>query len=637
MGSWTRTIPEGARPWVLALALVVAFALGGVAFGGGASSAGDAGRVIHTADEHAGQQGASTWTCSMHPQIRSAQPGACPLCGMDLIPLTSSDDDQDSPARVSLSERARTLARLRTAPVQRLPSSEVDMRLLGRVDYDESRLRDVSAWTAGRIDRLHVRVTGEEVRRGQTIATLYSPEVYAAHQDLIAAQAQVRRLGQSTPATRGAALAALEATRERLRLLGIPAGELDAMERQPRPRRQVAIRSPSSGTVIARQATQGAYVQTGSVLYRVADLSRVWVQLDAYERDLATLSVGQTVQIHVDALPEQEFAGAITFIDPTLDARRRVARVRVEVDNPTGALRPGMFAEAVVHGSVAASQPRPLVVPESAALFTGRRSVVYVEHEGEERPVYEATVVRLGPRMGDVYPVVAGLAEGERVVIHGAFALDADLQIRGGHSMMTLPDDSQARVFDDVVEISPEFRAALAPVVESYLRLQEALAGDDVAASKAAAAVLRDAVRAFHPTAPPAAATAWREIAAHLAHHADEAATAADIETIRHAFEALSQQTATILRRFGNPVETPLRVAHCPMAFSNEGAEWVQRGDTVDNAYFGQVMRTCGEIRHEVEPGGYLVAPESAAGGPASSTVTSPSADSSTLGAGHRR
>jgi Cu(I)/Ag(I) efflux system membrane fusion protein len=181
-------------------------------------------------------------------------------------------------------------------------------------------------------------------------------------------------------------------------------------------------------------------VETGSGLYRVADLSTLWVQLDAYESDLPAMKKGQQVLLGVEALPGERFEGRITFVDPVLDPKTRTARVRIEVKNQDRRLRPGMFVEASVKSDASAkpAQEAPVVVPATAPLFTGRRSVVYVEVQDVDAPTYEARVVSLGPRMGDLYPVLEGLNDGEKVVVHGAFALDADLQIQGGGSMMNL-------------------------------------------------------------------------------------------------------------------------------------------------------------------------------------------------------
>lgn len=556
------------------------------------------------ADTPSATQGAEVWTCSMHPQIRQPNPGDCPICGMDLIPATDASEEADG--AVVLSERARALARLRTAEVVRQQDSRAELHLLGRVEYDETTRRNVTAWIGGRIDRLHVNVTGEAVGRGQVIATLYSPEVYSAHQDLITAAGQVERLQGSPEAALQAAQAALAAARERLQLLGLPDSEIAEMATERTPRRSVKIRSPFAGTVVERLATEGAYVQPGAPLYRIANLRSLWVQLDAYEVDLPRLEVGQSVTLTVEGLSGQPFDGTVSFIDPAVDPARRTAQVRVTLDNDAGQLRPGMFAEAVVEVDNPADAP--LVVPATAPLFTGKRSLVYVE-VGDGR--YAPRTVRLGPRLGESYPVVSGLSEGERVVSRGAFALDADLQIRGGPSMMASPDDT-TRPDEPIVALSAAQRALLVPVMTRYLAVQTALAEDDFDGTLAAAARLEEAVDAV--SLDGAAAEPWDAVAAPLRSHAQQIQQATSIEAARAGFESLSAGAEVLLRRLGNPLDEAVHVAFCPMARGSEGARWVQQGEVVDNAYFGAAMRRCGEITAAVSPGTYLPAPEAEAG-----------------------
>jgi len=586
------------RAAAIVAALGVAFWLGGMWLGGDRRTE-PAANTPAVAEE---------WTCSMHPQVRSPEPGACPICGMDLIPVSKADGDAQAQNRIALSQSARLRAKIRTTPVKRLHAGRFERRLLGRVDYDETRLRTVTSWIEGRIDRLHVRTTGEKVQRGQVIATLYSPEVLRAHQDLLLAKQQIQKLRGATEGARMGAEAALEASRERLRLLGVPADEVAAMEQASRPSEQIRIRSPFSGTVIERLATEGAYVKTGTGLYQIADLSRLWVQLDAYESDLPVLQIGQEVSLKVEALPTEEFSGRVTFVDPILNQRTRTTRVRIEVKNPKGQLRPNMFAEAVVRGSssTASGEDDALVIPETAPLFTGRRSVVYVEIPGMASPTYEARVVRLGPKMGEVYPVIAGVREGERVVVNGAFTLDADLQIRGGDSMMSAPDDSEDGPYDRVVAVPPALMEPLSMVVQHYLAIHEALAGDDLKTAIVAATALGKSASAIDPASPAEFRDAWLPLRRLLVTHAELLAAAKSLDEARLPFRDVSQHIATLLRVFGNPGKDTVHLAFCPMALEGEGAEWVQRSSSIENPYFGASMHSCGEVHEVVEHGTYL-------------------------------
>lgn len=565
---------------------------------------------------HAGggaSEAETIWTCAMDTQVRQPEPGPCPICGMDMIPLSNADGGAGPGDRIVLSDRARMLSKLTTSVIRRQAHATADLRLLGRIEPNESSLKTVTSWIGGRIDQLRVKETGKRVRKGQVIATLYSPEVFAAHQDLLVAKRQVGRMRDSPETSRWAADAALDAARERLALLGVPDAEVTRMESQKKPTRAVAIRSPFSGTVIERMATEGAYITTGASLYRIANLNTLWVQLDAYESDLARVSLGQTVQVSVEAVPDEVLEGTVTFIDPILDPKRRTARVRVQLDNRDGRLRPGMFAEATVATKHAEGSATPLVVPSTAPLFTGRRAVVYVEVDDGDRVAYEARTVRLGPRLGKVYPVVAGLTEGDRVVTRGAFALDADLQIRGGSSMMTSADDREVGGWDRVIELSDEQRKTLGPVVSAYLATQVALADDDLERAKTSALALTDAVVAVKLTRPAEAKDAWAQDSIVLRGHGQHVSKAETLEDARAGFEPLSEAVIRLFGRFGNPLEASVRLAHCPMASRNEGAQWLQQGDVVDNPYFGASMLDCGEIRKEVAAGAYLRPPSTRA------------------------
>jgi len=590
----------------IGVGVVVAFGLG-MCFGGGGetgdeTSAGKDGHAHDKANEE-------VWTCPMHPNIRSPEAGKCPMCGMDLVELEDSAEEGDDPRRFTLSERAKVLARIRTERARPMPSAVREGRLLGRLDYDETRVKTVTAWTAGRIDRLRVATTGQRIRRGQVVATLFSPELYAAQSDLIQAARQLDRLTGGSAMAKQAAAAALESARQRLRLLGVTDKEIGTMEEATRPARQASIRSQFAGTVIERLVDEGSYVAAGSGLYRVADLSRLWVQLDAYESDLPFLRAGQPVTLDVTALPGKSFTGKITFIDPVIHPRKRTLRVRVEVENPDGELRPGMFAEAVVRGKPGGEAAEGILIPETAPLFTGRRSVVYVEVSGATRPTYEAREVVLGPKAGSHYPVVSGLRANERVVVNGAFAIDADLQIRGGASMMSHADDADRDREAPVEDLPPALSKALALVVNSYIDIQVALAGDDLATARAATVALDLAVEQASVQTPKRLREIWHPISKELIAHGKHLGGSKDIGHARHGFDGLSVQLIEILRRFGNPTERPLRLAFCPMSFDNRGAEWVQRGEEIRNSYFGAEMLTCGELRGVVEPGEHLTRP----------------------------
>jgi membrane fusion protein, copper/silver efflux system len=371
---------------------------------------------------------AKIWPCSMHPQIRQPKPGQCPICGMDLIPvLTDSSVGSDSPREISLSPAARKLAEVEVAPVERRAVA-VEIRMVGKVQFDETRLAYIAPRVAGRIDRLIANFVGMPVKAGDPLADLYSPELVTAQQELLQA---LKPTGSPE-----ASAALLAATRERLRLWGLTAEQISEIERSGQVRDHVTFYSPLGGIVVEKEALEGQYVQTGMRLFTVADLTHVWVQLDAYESDLAWLREAQEVELQTDAYAGEIFKGTVAFIAPVLAPDTRTVKVRVEVMNTDGRLKPEMFVHAVVRASATMEGSQaPLVIPASAPLVTGKRAVVYVAVPQKEG-TYEGREVVLGLRAGEFYVVREGLQEGEQIVVNGAFKIDSSLQIQGKPSMM---------------------------------------------------------------------------------------------------------------------------------------------------------------------------------------------------------
>lgn len=430
-------------------------------------------------------QSSQLWYCSMHPQIIRHGPGKCPICEMDLIPMPADLAAKTAPRGLAVSEAAAKLMDIQTSAVER-KAVATEVRMVGKVDYDETRVKSITAWSPGRIDRLYVDFTGTRVGQGDHLVDLYSPELVSAQAELLQAARAASRAGAETSEyLKDSAQATLDAAREKLRLLGLKPEQVESIEKSGAPLTHVTIYSPIGGVVIEKMATEGMYVSTGTPVYTVADLSQVWVKLDAYESDLPWVRYGQEVSFTTEAHPGEVFKGWISFIAPTLDAKTRTVKVRVNVRNPDERLKPEMFVRAVVKSNVAqegmvmdpnmagkwicpmhpsvvknqagscdicgmnlvtteslgyvtapSTEELPLVIPASAPLITGTRAVVYVETPDMENPTFEGREVVLGPRAGDYYIVREGLTEGEQVVTSGSFKIDSALQIQAKPSMM---------------------------------------------------------------------------------------------------------------------------------------------------------------------------------------------------------
>ncbi|MCC7503075.1 MAG: efflux RND transporter periplasmic adaptor subunit [Flavobacteriales bacterium] len=395
---------------IVVITLVVGLFLGRALFGGAASPAPMSEREGHDMKDQ-------IWTCSMHPQIRMKQPGQCPICGMDLIPAASGDAEMD-PMTVGLTEHAMKLANVRTMIVG-MGGGTGNVRLTGKVVPDERRVYSQATHVAGRVEELLVNYTGETVFQGQELARVYSPELVTAQEELLQA-ARVREVQPSLYA----------AAREKLRNWKLTDAQIEAVIAANATSGVVPILADVSGVVVQKRADLGDYLKRGEVLYAVADLSKLWVQFDLYESDLAAMHIGDTVRYTVRSVPGKIFKGRITFIDPVVDPATRVARARVEVAD--GSLKPGMFAIGMVqarHGHATA-----LLVPRSAVLWTGPRSVVYVK-EGEGR--FRMREVVLGAAMGNDVMIASGLEAGEEIVVNGTFMVDAAAQLNGTPSMMS--------------------------------------------------------------------------------------------------------------------------------------------------------------------------------------------------------
>jgi Cu(I)/Ag(I) efflux system membrane fusion protein len=382
----------------------------------------------------------TVWTCAMHPQIRMSEPGKCPICGMDLIPLVRNNKSSVDPDEIHLSREAAALANVLTSSViKQTPVKEV--RLYGKVQADERMYQSQVAHVPGRIERLAVNYTGEQVYKGQVLAQIYSPELITAQQELL----EAARTKQSQASV-------YEAAKEKLRQLKLTDDQISKIEDSGATQNTVDVISNTSGIIIARRVNTGDYVSKGSVLLEIADLTNVWVMFDAYESDLQFLSKGEKISFTLQALPGKIFTGNIIFIDPVIDPVTRVAKVRVETGNQSGKLKPEMFATGIVSSTLSEYHDN-LVIPKSAVLWTGKRSVVYVKQPGSDEPVFKIREIGLGPMLGESYVVIDGLSEGEKIVTSGTFSVDAAAQLEGKPSMMN-PGNNKTGVNQSVVKLS---------------------------------------------------------------------------------------------------------------------------------------------------------------------------------------
>jgi Cu(I)/Ag(I) efflux system membrane fusion protein len=383
------------------------------------------------------------WICSMHPHIRQNEPGTCPICAMDLVPLEDevSGESLQLPANaVQMSPAAISLADIHTTVVKR-GKPEKTIYLQGKVKADERRIAQLTARFSGRIENLAVNFTGQNVRKGEILGSIYSP-------DLITAQ---RELLEAVP-YKTTNVSFYQSARTKLKLWDISEEQIDAIEAEGKPQFNFSILSPMSGTVTRRHITVGDYVSEGSPLFEVIDLKRVWVLFDAYEQDLPWIRTGDPIKINIQSLAGKEFEGRVKYIDPFINADTRVASVRVELANEQMRLKPEMFATGTLESSIAAFSDE-LLIPKSAILWTGKRAIVYVKIPNTQTVAFLPREIVLGPEAGNFYVVKSGINEGEEIAFYGVFKIDAAAQLAGVPSMMN-PSESK-QFIDHDHEASP--------------------------------------------------------------------------------------------------------------------------------------------------------------------------------------
>ncbi|MDX1332839.1 MAG: efflux RND transporter periplasmic adaptor subunit, partial [Robiginitalea sp.] len=416
------------KQWIyLGGALLGGLLAGYLIFGRAGEAVPENGVVEEAERDHTPQD--QLWTCSMHPQIMQPEPGDCPICGMDLIP-SGSATDQLGPRQIRMTENAMALADIRTTRVgETLEGESGFLTLSGEIAEDQEAQTVQASYFDGRIESLNIHYEGEQIQKGQQLATLYAPGLVSAQQELLTAAS----LRESQPEL-------YRAVRNKLKYWKLTDQQIDKIESSGAIQEYFPVYATVSGTVIEKMVAEGDYVTKGQPLARLSNLDRVWADFDAYENQLELIRKGQEVLITTNAYAGREFNAEITFIDPVLNPQTRTVTVRATLSNAQGRLKPGMFVSGRI-AVRAAEKDATLTVPASAVMWTGERSLVYVKTRRGE-PVFEMREVVLGNRVGDSYVIQSGLEAGAEIVTHGTFTVDAAAQLQGKSSMMNNGKDT---------------------------------------------------------------------------------------------------------------------------------------------------------------------------------------------------
>jgi Cu(I)/Ag(I) efflux system membrane fusion protein len=610
----------------------------------------------HSAEKPASEARQATWwTCAMHPQIKLPNPGKCPICFMELIPLESGRDADTrvSTVQYSMSEAAKKLAEVGTVEVKR-NHAKVLVRMVGLVYEDETRIAALTSRVDGRLDEIYVNFTGSLVNKGDPMVTIWSPTLIKSQVELF----ESMKSKDTEGIIRGA--------EEKLLQLGMTKEQIEDIKKQQKANLYVTLRAPINGVVTKKMAILGQFVKEGTEMYAINDLSHVWIKLDAYETDMPWIRYGQDVSFTTPAVPGRKFKGKVLFLDPVLDMKTRTVKIRVEAENPEYILRPGMFVTAELEAEIDAkgrvikpewagkyicpihpsdhpsSEPGfcpeskmalrpasafgygddpnpefPLVIPTAAPLITGKRSIVYVEVPKQDRPTYELREVVLGPRAGEEYVVYQGLKEGERVVTRGNFKIDSAMQIVAKASMMNPIEPKPAKgagekAEEEVVkklQAPDEFVSSLTPIVQEYLNLKESLVGEKSEEAGESAKKLAELLKGVNRSGlDDKAKETWTKLSDSMESSLKEIADTREIGAMRKAFDPLSEAFAKVVMGFRHSMKDPLFLYHCPMASNEQGAYWIESGQDVKNPYFGETpykgqhMLKCAELVEKIPP-----------------------------------
>lgn len=562
------------------IAILISLVLGAVI---GYLISNPSGQQTNTSEhQHSNTSSPEIWTCSMHPSVRQNEPGDCPICGMDLIPLDEADgDDVLSEDAISMSATAMKLAQVSTTKVER-KAVEKDIRLTAKIQEDERLNYAQTAHFPGRVEDLRVNYIGEYVQKGQVVAILYSPELLTAQEELLQAYQDKDNQPQL-----------FAASKEKLKNWKLTDAQIESIIASGKPKEQFELRADYSGYVTERKVKEGDYVKLGQSLFEVNNLSSVWVLFDIYERDIPFVKEGSEVNFTISSFPNEEFSGKINFIDPTLNPQSRVAKARAEIQNVEGKLKP----EMLVKGNIQFKNDSELavVVPKSAVMWTGKKSVVYVQEDTEKGVSFVMRSVELGLPLNDAFVIEKGLEEGEEIAVQGVFSIDAAAQLSGKTSMMSA-DKGEG----DQIDISDDAKVELNPLYTKYFELKDALTEDDFETAKAKVEDLKAVfgkidMKAFKDDAHEkwmSYHSKMEKVLEHIHHHDN-------IEDLRKNFIALSDWMIQVTETF-SPISETLYLQHCPMADNDKGADWLSKEEPIVNPYFGESMLRCGEVKKKI-------------------------------------
>ena len=526
------------------------------------------------------------YSCSMHPQIRQNQPGTCPICGMNLVQSTSLQTTTD-PNAIQLSENTQKLADIQTLKVTK-SSPSIALHLNGRVWPDKRKTAVQTTHISGQIEQLLIGSKGQYIKAGEIIAYVYSPDLIEAQNELFEAFA----MKEAQPEL-------FEATRKKLENWKLTSAQIDTILRLGEPIERFPLVSEWTGMILDKYVSKGSHIERGTQLYEIANLKSVWVTFDLYETDLKTVHVGDKINMEFSSYPGKIFLGQVNFINPIVDPSTQVAQIRVIYTNTFKPVYPGTSVKGLLN-----SQPKDdqkiIILPKTAVLWTGKRSIVYVKDPKSNEPTFHLREVILGALNTSGYAIEKGLEVGEEVVVNGVFTLDAAAQLAGKNSMMNLPHLKTSKESLDEkktgkINPSPSVSLTLKKMTDAYINIKNALAlkNHNIITSEAALFIsqLGDQKNFSADIDQPTLIQLNKVI-----HKINKTKK---ISEVYGPFAEISDFFYDFLDHYKIKNLTLFR-QYCPMAFDNKGAYWLSNTQEIYNPYFGEEMRFCGEIKEQL-------------------------------------
>lgn len=570
---------------IIIITLIVGLALGWLFFSGNDNAV--------TQDQSS--ETVEFWTCSMHPNVRAQEPGDCPICGMDLIPAKTGGSEVDN-SSITLNENQIRIANIRTMIVGEGTASS-NTRLNGKIVVDERQVFTQPSHFTGRVEKLYINFTGTKVSSGQKIATIYSPELILMQKELLSAYSQKEERPEL-----------LSSIKNKLKRKKIHDEQINKIIEKGDVIDNFDIYANQSGIVTKLFINSGGYISTGEPIIELANLNQLWVVFDAYEGNLANIRIGDVIKFKVTSYPDKEFSSTIKYIDPIINGETRTAKIRGSINNSNGILKPEMLAIGNVSSSNSNNQ---LIIPESAVLWTGERSVVYVKTGNKDEFIFEAREVEIGQLTDSGYPIIKGLNLGEEVAVNGAFSIDAAAQIAGkpnmmnmdkgdikpmkghDHGEMQMPEPKQkSKISNNNKEINK--------TLELYMKLTDSFVKTDLAQAKIKAKELSRYIKnnllnnSSYKNSPHE-----KEIAS-IYKLANRILETSDIEKARKEYSNISVLMINLITET-NVYDKDLFVLKCPMATVGDSAVWLSNSKKILNPYFGDKMLNCGFVKNIIK------------------------------------